>query len=824
MVFTKNIRTNGFSRLCCILVLAVFLTGLSACGDRDIHTSIIISGSINGDAVDTYSDKAVMVAVTKASAFDRPASDPLGGVVKYVAVDRDHPAFSIDLFGTGLAPGDDVYVLAFIDVAYSGGIPSPDVGDIIGFYTDQEALSPALTLKEGINSGVDITINREVFSFDSSISGMVNGDETGDLTIIVYAGEMASSDFTGLDVDCIIGFAKYEKGGAPLSYSIDILPYGYDIPIVGAYIFAFLDVNQNNLMDDGDRIGYFSTREDSLPSSVTIQSGHLEAIDIQFYLDINTQETPQGDGSLSVSGDITLPDFYTPDNGSVFIIVADPNSLETISNDPLDAVRYIKKLSPDARSFTIDLPDSGFSPGEDIMLIGLWDRNNDDLFPDLNSGDYIGFFFNEDTFSVSYTLGPSGPEKVDIHINREVFDFSAGLTGTITADGDGEILLLAYAGEINALDFTALDFNSVVGFKQLSQGSPSTDYSLPIFPYGFNVPIENVYVIAVVDNNGNGKPDAGDAIGFHTDQGTVPDLVTIYEGVQPDVDIDTFVDIPVPSGQDIKISGIIDPPADYFASSTPIFIIVADTEKMDDLFSDPPASISYFAKLSEGETGFELDLSETGLSTESEIVLIALWDRDYEAGFPDISEGDMAGYYQNKTAFRSSIVLSEINSGIPSGDWEFIVNRHVFEHHAEIAFSLEDGGGVTLNTGDRVTLIAVQQDGVDDTWPNLVTPPSYDVTDMDYIVGIETIRVDEENSYSFNLLPAIYEGIDIPEDSFSINDVYILALVDANLNGKPDDGEDVGFYWQQFLLFRIPATVNIADGVNTLDRTVRFPD
>ena len=66
-VFSKDIGINFFTRFHSILLLVIFLTGLAACGDRDIHTSIIISGSVNGNAIDTYSDKAIMVAVTKAS-------------------------------------------------------------------------------------------------------------------------------------------------------------------------------------------------------------------------------------------------------------------------------------------------------------------------------------------------------------------------------------------------------------------------------------------------------------------------------------------------------------------------------------------------------------------------------------------------------------------------------------------------------------------------------------------------------------------------------------------------------------------------------------
>ena len=132
--------------------------------------------------------------------------------------------------------------------------------------------------------------------------------------------------------------------------------------------------------------------------------------------------------------------------------------------------------------------------------------------------------------------------------------------------------------------------------------------------------------------------------------------------------------------------------------STPVFIVVANAEHVDDIFNDPLSAISYFEKLPEGETGFNLDLSATALVPEDEIMVIAFWDRDYEAGIPGLSEGDMAGVYQNKAESRPTILLSEINSSIPSGDWEFIINRNVFQHNAEIAFSLEGGAGVALTS------------------------------------------------------------------------------------------------------------------------------
>ena len=233
----------NFKRLCILFFAVIALAVLCACGEKEPLTKIIISGTIDGDAIDIYSDKPVMIAVTGTSDFDKIATDPLGTVVKFVSADKVNRSFSIDLFGTGLSAGDEVYILAFIDKTYSGGTPYPDAGDIVGFYIDPENLSPALKLETGENSGVSISITREIFSFEASIYGTILGNETGDLTIVAYAGEINSSDFTDLDTDAIIGFKQYTKEEDPLVYNMAILPYGFNIPIENVFIFALLDVN-----------------------------------------------------------------------------------------------------------------------------------------------------------------------------------------------------------------------------------------------------------------------------------------------------------------------------------------------------------------------------------------------------------------------------------------------------------------------------------------------------------------------------------------------------------------------------------------------------
>lgn len=61
----------------------------------------------------------------------------------------------------------------------------------------------------------------------------------------------------------------------------------------------------------------------------------------------------------------------------------------------------------------------------------------------------------------------------------------------------------------------------------------------------------------------------------------------------------------------------------------------------------------------------------------------------------------------------------------------FPLNRQLVNHDASLAFSFQNGGGVTLASGDRLLVVAIQTDGVD--------PSTERITDTNYVVAMETI-------------------------------------------------------------------------------------
>ena len=166
-------------------------------------------------------------------------NDPVPAIKYFKRLPQGTDTFSVDLSGTDLAPGDDILIITLWDKNFNGGFPNPDTGDMIGFYVDQEKLGMNYSLSAGVNAGIHINVNRDVFDFEASVSGMVRGEEEGDLTLIAYTGEFNSSDFTDIDIDDVSGYARYTKNTSDdLPYTVDVLPYGKNIPIKNTFIFA----------------------------------------------------------------------------------------------------------------------------------------------------------------------------------------------------------------------------------------------------------------------------------------------------------------------------------------------------------------------------------------------------------------------------------------------------------------------------------------------------------------------------------------------------------------------------------------------------------
>ncbi len=254
-------------RIVLAVIAAVYLT---ACGETADNSDFILTGSITVDTSVIYQDQPLVVYVAKGDGLSLSADNAGDSALALVNIDNNTHSFSIDLSDKGLKAGDKITVVAFIDNNYVANLPTPDKGDFIGFYIDAETFSTDLELKQGTNNVGELTIKREVFSFEKNITGSINNIYTGDVLLIAYAGEINSMDFDSLDFDEIIGFKKIVKTDTLTEYSLPILPYGYNLPINDVYVLALYDSNGNGRSDSGDYIDFYKGESGEHPVLITL--------------------------------------------------------------------------------------------------------------------------------------------------------------------------------------------------------------------------------------------------------------------------------------------------------------------------------------------------------------------------------------------------------------------------------------------------------------------------------------------------------------------------------------------------------------------------
>ena len=119
-----------------------------------------------------------------------------------------------------------------------------------------------------------------------------------------------------------------------MTYELDIMPYGYNIPIKNVYIFAVLDTNENEIIDEGDKIGYHSEDGD-YPALLSINEGILNNIPIDFYMDVNYPPAggqPTSTEEIFVKGTFKFPDDYGPNSPPGYVIIAQADDPDVILN------------------------------------------------------------------------------------------------------------------------------------------------------------------------------------------------------------------------------------------------------------------------------------------------------------------------------------------------------------------------------------------------------------------------------------------------------------------------------------------------------------
>ncbi|MDY6933504.1 MAG: hypothetical protein SVZ03_04680 [Spirochaetota bacterium] len=824
-----------------ILFIILIVISSHSCGEEENNNQIFISGNLEID--EGIFGTAFMVISRAVDDFEVIEENPQDFIIKIVAVEPIDHSFNIDLSESSLRPGEEVLLFGFVDKDYNYGIPNPTEGDYVGFYIDRDDYSPYYVLKSGHNEDISIDINRSVYDFEAYISGTIDGDYKGEIMVVAFTGEMPSMNIDDFDIDGVIGYKKLTKAESPVSFSMKIMPYGYNVPIENVYLIAMFDENANEKPDAGDMIGFYSDEYNNLPTKLTIREGILDNKHINFDIDKVIRLAEPSGYDIPLCGSMELPDgeIYDEESNPIYIAVIeadDPMVLLDNLEDFSVAMKYLKcfekvqqpKNGTQIIEYNIDLSETDLNAGDEILIFAMWDMNYAGGLPSpLTPGDTVGFYINLSAFSPTYRLRDDSNNNIDFKLNRSVYDFEAEISGTIIGNDTGDLTIVAYAGELTSLNFDDIegmfDIDAIVGYQQLEKGASDLDYTMKVLPFGKNIPIENVLIIAFLDKNNNGIPDGGDRIGFHTDDPMkLPTLLTIKRGFYRNRNIEMMMDLPKQSGHDISISGSFEKPPGYDKNSNPIFLIVAQMsiEDIDLLFKEPFKYIKYFYKMPPGENEFNIDLSSTDLTPgdiddhEDDIFVVALWDRDFN-GFLAPTEGDYLGFLISKEDFAFSYNLHEGVNEITTNGYELNINRRFYQHNSYITFWLSRGwlSSSTFNQDDKIIVAAIQADGID--YYNMKV-------NIDYAVGIAIAKpiFGSEYTSSMSILPAIYKEIDV-EDPFAIENLYIFSIHDKSpSNLRPDIGEYLGFYWLDYMDIAIPNLWDLTDEENILPKSVRF--
>ena len=545
-----------------LTILTVLLLNCGGCGEGTDKPGLLVSGTLAFDASLRKGDAPVLVAVISTLDNRQIQENPRDAFIRYAAAGGNGKTFEIDLSDTWLKAGDRVSLIAFIDNNYKGDVPFPDAGDAIGVYVASGSLTPGFDLHPDGNTGMHIDIDRAVFDYDASISGRITGNDTGDVIVVAYAGDIVSSDFSGLDTGAVMGFERIEKGAGPVSYTLDILPYGRDLPIENLQVFALLDANANNEIDAGDRIGFYG-KGGAVTSPLVIDHGmNIEDIDLVFRIDI-----PEPSGlDMSIAGTFSVPADFLRSDAPVFITVFDSGNPGDILDNPDRTLKYFYKMPPYENYFNRNLSHTDLVPGDKVMIAALWDRDFAGGFPEPTRGDKLGIVVNKNTYqfltelSHGRTIIP--PLDHEFKINKHIYDFSASIdyaldmseAGSFNVEKgrlivlaihvEGVKLYISISGEITLdidMDYMlAVDIVPATEYDHIGIGERQDPYSprnLSILTALFEQVVvweanrppdplikgENhgeksertAVLIAILDKNGNGALDRGDEIGYY---------------------------------------------------------------------------------------------------------------------------------------------------------------------------------------------------------------------------------------------------------------------------------------------------------------------
>jgi hypothetical protein len=551
------------------------------------------------------------------------------------------------------------------------------------------------------------------------------------------------------------------------------------------------------------------------------------------------------ENEVVIEGEISVPSQYIDKiKGPVFTAVSKTDDIEALENDPARYIEAIAQADTDTGRYSLSLKNTGILPGDEVFLFAFADNDYKGWIPNPTKGDLMGVFTDKDSFRLMYTAGSD--KNPDIILNRIHYGTEFIVTGFIDSYENGDIILIAYSGNFDSADFSSINADNIYAYKKMKNFKYPQNFTMNILPYGLDPENSELFIIGLLDKNKNSIPDEGDIIGFaltSDDRSEIKpvkiDNYTVYCGV---IEFDLPVNTKADYTDSITVKGSFNQPDNYTINSPPVFTAAVkstDLSEAAEIINNLSVEKFDFSRVEPGKTDFNLCLSSKKFKPEDQVIIFALWDKDYKSGLPSLNYGDMIGVLSDKKNFSYTSVLQESENTIYSskaGDFlfnnepgfSFSIDRNFYDYNLFIKFKLEKGSlsDEEFTNGANIVLTAVYEEGE--------VGPGYEI-EMDKVVAVSSERLKTDGDFSsyckLLLLPALNSEIPVEKDNeFILDNIYIFALLDENNNGKQDDGEKTAYYWKQFEFIGIPipgtyvpAPVKIPGETGLiLDKTVRF--
>jgi hypothetical protein len=394
-------------------------------------------------------------------------------------------------------PVNDYYVICILPQP-ERFMPTNTCMGVYGTYYPTFPSSANCHVTNGVTTTADINVSYASYKLRGDIY-LPGSDSVSDATLKVSEGFSPQDLSEGNEFEIRINGYEANVTGNRFSYDFILLFPGI------VYIEAFVDKNDNDIIDAGDYTGMQMLDIGNTVHDITLdlQLTYVGAMpSATITPTVTATPTATTITSGTINGTLTFPSVIS---GKSYQIFVEKNLLDIAYGNVTNQIQGII-------NDTNTVPYSLTAPADTYYVCAATGGPNG---PDF--GDYIGVYgaVYPDFPSYNNVTVTVGQVTDNIDISAAIVSDSNSVSGTITLESsvasDSNYYVFI---TVNEFTFQNGNFNpgqGIIGFSQgvINNGENSIDYLLPLFfPWSY-------YINVFVDADGDGSIGAGDYTGSH---------------------------------------------------------------------------------------------------------------------------------------------------------------------------------------------------------------------------------------------------------------------------------------------------------------------